>query len=31
MFNVSLYNVNVTIDIYHDNALVAKATQRDTA
>lgn len=31
MFNVSLYDVSVTIDIHHGDELVARATQRDTA
>ena len=31
MFNVSLYDVDIEIKIYHGGMLVAKATQRDTA
>lgn len=31
MFNVNLYDVNVTIRIYNEGALVAKAEQPDTA
>ena len=31
MFNVSLYDVDIEIKIYHGNTLVAKATQCDTA
>lgn len=31
MFNVSLYNVNVTIDVHDEGVLVAKAEQPGTA
>ena len=31
MFNVSLYDVNVTIDVHSEGVLVARATQRDMA
>lgn len=31
MFNVSLYDVSVTIDVYHEGELVARATQPETA
>lgn len=31
MFNVSLYDVSVTIDIHHEDELVAKAKQPETA
>lgn len=31
MFNVSLYDVSVIIDIHHGDELVARATQRDAA
>lgn len=31
MFTVNLYNIDVTIDIYHEDVLVAKAMQSDMA